>query len=494
MVLPLKSRGLLRGPSIILAIAGLAGATGSLDGTWVGFETCVDHCDAGGHHQGTVAATLTIQGAHAAYQHDGRTIAAEFNDGSFLRGNMTTCTGELEGSVMVAASADGATAYGSFFSFNTRRLFHWAFNRSSAPPSPPSPGQSIFASGMGGYNCHRVPAAVNTGSSLLVFVESRHQSCGDQEPKDVNYRRSTDHGATWGPLTRVLGRAAETNATTTYRNPTPVHHTAANGSAVLVLNVVNSTVPSTSPEVVWPSLQLLSRDDGKTWAGPRRVVGMAGYEGVLAGPGAGIQLGRHSAANKQSPLLRNRILYCGATGYQAHRAMDGVIWYSDDRGATWTVSGSVFPGMQECQMAELADGRVMINFRTAHLNKTCACRAFSESRDGGETWMPVQWAPQLIEPTCSAGLINTALPAVGARDELFFSNPADTGARDRMTVRRSDDSGRSWPLSKLVWPGGAAYSVLVPLNDTHVGLVFENGEAPDRASGITFVALPKTLA
>ena len=147
----------------------------------------------------------------------------------------------------------------------------------------------------------------------------------------------------------------------------------------------------------------------------------------------------------------------------------------------------------------------MINFRNAHLNKTCDCRAHSTSTDGGATWAtPVVYDPALVEPVCSAGLINTAVPVAGSAaaapmapstgesGALFFSNPADTSHRDKMTVRRSDDSGATWGTSKLVWAGPASYSTLVAISDTHIGLVFENG-AKSPYERISFVPLPQSL-
>merc|ERR1712118_510429 len=96
----------------------------------------------------------------------------------------------------------------------------------------------------------------------------------------------------------------------------------------------------------------------------------------------------------------------------------------------------------------------------------------------------------LIEPTCSAGLINTAEP--GTNDELFFSNPATKSGRDKMTVKRSDDSGLTWKVRQLVWSGPAAYSALVPLNSTHIGLMYENGDSKPYER-ISFVVLKKSL-
>jgi len=44
---------------------------------------------------------------------------------------------------------------------------------------------NIFEQDTLGYKCFRVPGVLKTRQSLLVFVESRRSSCGDQAPKDI---------------------------------------------------------------------------------------------------------------------------------------------------------------------------------------------------------------------------------------------------------------------------------------------------------------------
>ena len=68
-------------------------------------------------------------------------------------------------------------------------------------------------------------------------------------------------------------------------------------------------------------------------------------------------------------------------------------------------SSTVFSNLQECQLVELSNGSLVINMRNSHLNP-CDCRAQAMSHDGGATWSAVSWAPALIEPTVSAGLVN----------------------------------------------------------------------------------------
>ena len=42
-----------------------------------------------------------------------------------------------------------------------------------------------------------------------------------------------------------------------------------------------------------------------------------------------------------------------------------------------------------------------------------------------------------------------------------------------MTVRASDDDGKTWPSSRVVNPGGSAYSCLAAIGDGTIGLLYE---------------------
>ena len=142
------------------------------------------------------------------------------------------------------------------------------------------------------------------------------------------------------------------------------------------------------------------------------------------GPGTAIVLGRHSNESAHA----GRIVGCGATGYQHGHAMFMPLWYSDDDGASYQLAevpaGGAFAELQECQVVELANGTVVVNARNAlrRGKGQCHCRAVSASHDGGVTWSPFAFADALVEPVCSAGLINHG----GA---LFFSNPDSATAR-----------------------------------------------------------------
>ena len=132
--------------------------------------------------------------------------------------------------------------------------------------------------------------------------------------------------------------------------------------------------------------------------------------------------------------------------------------------------------MNEAQVAEVApNGAVYFNSRTRGniTGKPSECRASAISRDGGESFeLPVRWNPTLTEPGhgCQGSVLGlpTAKPKY-----LFFSNPA-ASSRTKMTVRRSEDGGVTWPLSQVVHPEDSAYSCMTEMPDVgQLGLLHE---------------------
>jgi hypothetical protein len=103
-------------------------------------------------------------------------------------------------------------------------------------------------------------------------------------------------------------------------------------------------------------------------------------------------------------------------------------------------------------------------------------RAVARSTDGGATWSPLEFDATLIEPVCQASLIAVPHPSKPGATVLVFSNPASREARRNMTVRVSLDEGKTWPVSRRIDEGSAAYSSLARLPNGRLGLLYERDD------------------
>ena len=65
-------------------------------------------------------------------------------------------------------------------------------------------------------------------------------------------------------------------------------------------------------------------------------------------------------------------------------------------------------------------------------------------------------------------------PPFGSRDSLL--NPADANQRKAMTLRLSRDEAATWPISRVLYAGPAAYSCLDVLPDGTILCFFESGQ------------------
>ena len=138
--------------------------------------------------------------------------------------------------------------------------------------------------------------------------------------------------------------------------------------------------------------------------------------------------------------------------------------------------------MNEAQMAELADGSVLLDSRQFAGAKV---RRNTVSRDGGKTWSPVQETPDLTDPSCMASTLRYSFAEVTTAGRLLHSGP-DSARRERGTICLSRDEGKSWPVKRVLYPGPFAYSVLTRFSDGTVDCLFE----ADNYGRIVFARFP----
>lgn len=329
----------------------------------------------------------------------------------------------------------------------------------------------VFVSGSEPYHTFRIPSVIRAANGdLLAFSEGRRGGRGDSGDIDLVMRRSRDGGRTWEAMIIVRDDGPNTCG-----NPCPVVDRAT--GTILLLTTHNlghdhesEIIAQTSEgtRTVWIQR---STDHGVTWSAPEDITSTTkrdDWTWYATGPGAGIQLTRGAHAGRL-------VIPCDHIEAQTRHYFSHVI-HSDDGGATWSLGGSA-PDHQvnECEVVELVDGRLMLNMR--NYDRSQKTRQVCISSDGGATWDDQRHDETLIEPICQASLRRISWPADEDDDKdaglLAFSNPASRDARVNMTVRLSHDDGATWPTAHQLHAGGGAYSCLVALPDGAIGCLFE---------------------
>jgi sialidase-1 len=322
----------------------------------------------------------------------------------------------------------------------------------------------VFRAGEEGYHTFRIPSLLVTPrGAVLAFCEGRKSNSSDTGDIDLVLKRSTDGGKTFGPLEVLWDDGPHTCG-----NPCPVVDRDT-GTLWLLLThnlgqdresaIIDGTSEGT--RTVWVTH---SEDDGVSWARPQEITQTTkapNWTWYATGPGVGIQL------RSGRLVIPCDNVVAGTKAHQSH------VIYSDDHGESWKLGGVVGELVNECQVAELADGRLLMNMRNG-AGSDSNLRAIATSADGGLIWSKIEHDPALVEPVCQASLIAVPDPQDAARRVLLFSNPAGTN-RQWMTMKASDDGGRTWPAARLLFPGPAAYSCLGVLPDGSVGCLYERG-------------------
>jgi sialidase-1 len=348
----------------------------------------------------------------------------------------------------------------------------------TAPQSPSLRQQDVFSAGEAGAHTYRIPSIIATKKgTLLAFAEARRIGASDAGDIDLVMKRSVDGGASWSSL-RVVSDAGPD----TVGNPCPVVD--ARTGTVWLLTTRNRGVDkerdiiagtSEGTRTVWV---MRSDDDGVTWSAPIEITSSVkepAWTWYATGPGIGIQM-------KSGRLVVPANHAEAGTG--VHRSH---LMFSDDGGARWRHGESAEAGTNESQVVELADGRLMLNMRN-HPPKPENHRLVATSGDGGQTLSSAVPDRALIEPPAQASLIAASPGRAGAPQLLVFANAA-SAKRERMTVRLSEDEGRTWPFARLIHEGPSAYSSLVLLPAREIGLLYERG-GTSPYERITFVRLP----
>lgn len=352
----------------------------------------------------------------------------------------------------------------------------------SAAEDVPLKHVDVFVSGAEGYHTFRIPSVARTADGTLhAFAEGRLTNRSDPGGThiDLVYKRSTDGGKTWSALV-LLDRHPDTDVDNIQQDRT----SAAN--AVALVDRTNDRLWLFDTRLVdrrlgsFQAWALYSDDSGVNWSPPQRIrvprYEIPGSSDIYPNLGSGIQ-------------MRSGCLIVPATRRTEGKTQSFVL-YSDDHGATWDAGEVVDGAVNEAQIVELSDGRLLMSVRP----NSGGDRLVALSSDNGEHW--TKPAPLFSSTRVAKAIERYTLKGVNneSRDRLLHTIPAGgpLGARSNLQIRISYDEGVSFGTSRTVYAGYAAYSDLVNIDSDQVGILWERGDTTGYQF-ITFTVVNRTF-
>ena len=329
----------------------------------------------------------------------------------------------------------------------------------------------VFVAGQDGVLEYRIPGLLTSNrGTLIAFCDGRMRKQGDP-PNDIDLvmKRSVDNGKSWSPLRTLvdngLGAAADSCGLVDRQTGTLWIFSVYAPVGVGSYNAADGFTGD-----VFQFKAIKSDDDGVTWSQPidfTPMVKRSNWGAGSTGVGRGIQMrnGRLILPRYNADYREPRTTPATAGSF---------VGYSDDHGKTWQMGAMAYvagPGTNECQVAELADGSLLINMRGMDGNHRKSARSY----DGGVTWSKGIEEATLIEPRCQGSLQVLTDTIAQDKNRLLFANPASL-ERKNMAVRLSYDEGHTWSAAKTLHAGPAAYSCLTVLADLTAGCLYERGE------------------
>lgn len=332
----------------------------------------------------------------------------------------------------------------------------------------------------------RIPSLVVAKDGVVLATADRRIGSNHDWGHDTEIvlRRSTDGGRTWLPI-QVLASERGVNF---HSGPSLVDGRTGRVFKFLKKRPASFRGPGEFHAAVLADAErwrrwgigssvIHSDDAGATWSAPRRITIDHPESTGITDVGNGV----HGIQMPDGRLVIQA--YCQASKEwkaEHDNPSRSFLLVSNDGGETWSRAAdwaSGYAPMEFC-IAALPGGRISVNQRSLGPHRKVA---WLGGPDAGVA-VDMRPDPNLPEPVCHAAL--HAVPAAAPDAScLIFANPAVENrlggyreeTRRELTVRLSDDGGRTWPHARLIDEGRSGYADLGCLPGGTILCLYENG-------------------
>jgi sialidase-1 len=341
------------------------------------------------------------------------------------------------------------------------------------------PSYNVYTSGEEGHKTYRIPAIVQLPNhTLLAFAEGRVKGSNDFGDINIVLKRSLNAGKKWSPIQTIVdyGNLQAGNAAPVIDLLDPRYP---KGRLFLFYNTGNQSEwdirKGKGQREVW---YITSTDGGFTWSEAINITQQVkpntnNWRTFANTPGHAFQIpegkykgrlmipGNHSEGEGKADY----------SDYFSH------VFYTDDHGDHFKVSESLpIPGSNEATATYISQDQILLNARNQ--KGDIKNRIIGVSKDGGDHWDSVYFDTQLPDPVCEGTLLTVGKHK--GKMVLAFCNPANSKQRNHLTLRLSEDDGKSWSKSWMVDSANnnpsidyTAYSDIIRFHKNTIGVLYE---------------------
>jgi sialidase-1 len=285
---------------------------------------------------------------------------------------------------------------------------------------------------------------------------------------DILIKRSLDQGNAWSNATVVYSESGGWGKAAGAANSTI-------GNGELVVDRISGEIFVFMCRNNSQILLASSTDDGVTFAMAKDVSRQVKPDslqwGWYATSFSSVQLKFNKQHQGRLVACADHVLH-GFTAYPIENSHSHTI-ISDNHGRDWRVGKTVLAlnTSNECSLAELSNGTVVMNSRNyVGQSKDTVHRFISHSTDGGDSF-PVGWfAEDLPDPIVFSDLTSTT-----DGNTLLLTHPNSQSTRRNVSLFTSANGGASWALAVQLETGPSQYSSVVMLPNGSVAVQSDAG-------------------